>query len=142
VIDSPAPTISCPANTGAQANSGDGSAFVPNPNGSQSNIGTATATGTNVVVTGSREDGEALTAAFPVGITTVTWTATEYDQDPQNLNAQPTGRSATCHQTITVTSTDTPPSHVRATRHSILRMVVRIQRPLVRSELRRLPVLM
>lgn len=102
VIDSPAPTISCPSNLSATANPGQPSAFVPDPNGSQSNVGTASATGTNVVVTGSRDDGEALTAAYPIGVTKITWIATEYDRDPQDPEALPTGRSASCQQTITV----------------------------------------
>jgi uncharacterized repeat protein (TIGR01451 family) len=108
VIDSPAPTISCPANITTQANSAQNSAYVPDPNASSSNVGQATATGTNVLVTGSREDGEALTSTYPVGVTIITWTATEYDSDPQSPGAQPTGRSASCQQTITVTSTDVP----------------------------------
>jgi uncharacterized repeat protein (TIGR01451 family) len=108
VIDSAAPTISCPPNIMTQANSGQAFAYVPDPNANSSSVGTATATGTNVLVTGSREDGDALTGAYPIGVTKITWTATEYDQDPQNPNAQPTGRSASCQQTITVTSTDTP----------------------------------
>lgn len=102
VIDSPAPTISCPSNKSATANPGQGSAYVPDPNASSSNVGQATATGENVAVTGSRDDGEALTSTYPIGTTVITWTATEYDGDPQNPNSQPTGRSASCQQTITV----------------------------------------
>ena len=109
VIDSAAPTISCPANIGPiAANSGESQAYVPDPSQSSSNVGTPTSTGDNVAVTGSREDGEALTGPYPIGTTRITWTATEYSTDPQtDPNAQPTGRSATCQQTITVTGSTT-----------------------------------
>jgi hypothetical protein len=74
------------------ANSGQGSAFVPNPNGSSSNVGTPTTTGDSPLeVTGSREDGEGLTTAYPIGTTDITWIATD-----------PSGRQATCTQVITV----------------------------------------
>jgi uncharacterized repeat protein (TIGR01451 family) len=106
VIDSPAPTISCPANISVTANSGDGQAFVPDPNGSVSNPGTPTSTGTNVTVTGGRSDGQALIAAYPIGVTQITWTATECLDYPQCED--PSARSASCIQTITVTSTDAP----------------------------------
>ncbi|MBC8032326.1 MAG: PxKF domain-containing protein [Pyrinomonadaceae bacterium] len=109
VIDSPAPTISCPANIGpVAANSGEGQAYVPDPSQSSSNVGAPTITGNNIVVTGSREDGEALTASYPIGSTTITWTVTEYSTDPEtDPEAQPTGRSANCEQTITVTGGST-----------------------------------
>jgi uncharacterized repeat protein (TIGR01451 family) len=99
VIDSAAPTITCPANITTTANSGQATAFVPNPNGSSSNVGSPTATGTNIVVSGSRDDGEGLTTAYPLGTTVITWTATETDGAAE---PQPTGRSASCEQTITV----------------------------------------
>ena len=92
VVDSDAPTITCPANITVTANSGQGIAFVPNPNGSSSNVGTPTATGDQPLeVTGSREDGEGLTTAYPLGVTEITWLATD-----------PSGRQATCTQIITV----------------------------------------
>ena len=93
VVDSAAPTITCPANIAVTANEGDSQAFVPNPNGSSSNVGTPTTTGDEPLeVTGSREDGDALTGAYPFGVTEITWIATD-----------PSGRQATCTQLITVT---------------------------------------
>jgi uncharacterized repeat protein (TIGR01451 family) len=103
VIDSAAPTITCPSNITVTANSGESQAYVPDPSQSSSNVGTPTTTGDNLVVTGSRDDGEALTGPYPVGTTVITWTATEYLTDPQtDPNAQPTGRAASCQQTIRV----------------------------------------
>jgi uncharacterized repeat protein (TIGR01451 family) len=97
VVDTAAPTISCPANIQVTANAGQGQAFVPDPNGSSSNVGTATATGDQpLVVTGSREDGDALTGSYPIGVTDITWIATD-----------PSGRQASCTQHITVL-----PNHV------------------------------
>lgn len=92
VVDTAAPTITCPANITVTANSGQSSAFVPNPNGSSSNVGSPTTTGDQPLdVTGSREDGEGLTTAYPLGTTKITWIATD-----------PSGRQATCTQVITV----------------------------------------
>jgi hypothetical protein len=94
---SPAPTITCPADTGAQAAAGNTSAVV--------NPGAATATGTGVSVSGKRSDNDCipqpgdtcgeLSDPYPVGMTIITWTATDSD-----------GRSASCQQRITVTSAD------------------------------------
>jgi uncharacterized repeat protein (TIGR01451 family) len=106
VIDSPAPTISCPANITVTANSGQAQAFVPDPNGTSSDPGTATATGTNVTVTAGRSDGQAISAAYPIGATQITYTATECLDFPQCTD--PFARSASCTQTITVISTDAP----------------------------------
>ena len=92
VVDSPAPTITCPANITVTANEGQASAFVPDPNGSSSSVGTATTTGDSPLeLSESREDGEALTAAYPVGVTAITRVVTD-----------PSGRQATCTQLITV----------------------------------------
>ena len=92
VVDTAAPTITCPSNITVTANAGQGQAFVPDPNGSSSNVGTPTTTGDQpLTVTGSREDGEGLTTAYPLGVTRITWIA----QDPS-------GRQATCTQIITV----------------------------------------
>lgn len=92
VVDTAAPTISCPANITVTANPGEPGAFVPNPNGGSSNVGTPATTGdAPLAVSGSREDGEALTAAYPFGTTEITWIATD-----------PSGRQATCTQTVTV----------------------------------------
>jgi uncharacterized repeat protein (TIGR01451 family) len=92
VVDSAAPTITCPANIAVTANQGDSQAFVPNPNGSSSNVGAPVTTGDSPLeVTGSREDGDALTGAYPFGVTDITWIATD-----------PSGRQASCTQKITV----------------------------------------
>jgi uncharacterized repeat protein (TIGR01451 family) len=92
VVDSAAPTITCPANITVTANAGDSQAFVPDPNGGSSNVGTPATTGDAPLdVTGSREDGEGLTTAYPIGVTNITWLATD-----------PSGRQATCTQRITV----------------------------------------
>jgi len=107
VIDSAAPTISCPSNITVTANAGESQAYVPDPNQNTSNVGTPTSTGSNVAVTGSRDDGEALTGSYPIGTTVITWVATEYDRDPQDVDAQPTGRSASCQQTIRVNGSST-----------------------------------
>lgn len=92
VVDSPAPTISCPANITVTANAGQSSAFVPDPNGSSSSVGTATTTGdAPLELSESRDDGEALTAIYPIGVTNITRVVTD-----------PSGRQATCTQRITV----------------------------------------
>lgn len=92
VVDTAAPTISCPGNMTVTANPGESGAFVPNPNGSSSNVGMPATTGdAPLEVSGSREDGEALTAKYPFGTTNITWIATD-----------PSGRQATCTQTVTV----------------------------------------
>src|SRR5439155_1226124 len=61
--------------------------------------GTATATNNcaTVNISGSRSDGKALTALYPIGTTTITWTAID-----SNL------RMATCMQTVTVTDDEAP----------------------------------
>ena len=92
VVDSPAPTISCPANITVTANENQSSAFVPDPNGSSSSVGTATTTGDEPLeLSESRDDGDALTAAYPIGVTDITRVVTD-----------PSGRQATCTQRITV----------------------------------------
>ena len=89
VIDSPSPTISCPANQTVEAPSGQAEATV--------SVGTPTATGSSVVISSSRSDERPVTDPYPVGTTTITWSATdEFD------------RQAFCTQTIVVTSDDAP----------------------------------
>jgi len=100
VIDTPPPTINCPPNISVTAPSGQGTAFVPDPNGVASNPGNATATGSNVTVVGERGDDLPLSDSYPVGVTMITWTATDDG-----------GRAATCIQRITVTSPDAPTIH-------------------------------
>jgi hypothetical protein len=95
VIDSDPPTISCPSNQTVTAPDGECAATV--------DPGTPTATGNNVEVTGVRNDGQALDAPYPGGVTTITWTATDAD-----------GRTVTCAQTITVNVNDTTPPTITA----------------------------
>jgi uncharacterized repeat protein (TIGR01451 family) len=103
VINLPAPTIACPANITVTAPSGASQAFVPNTGGTSSNPGSPAATGTNVVVTGERSDGEGLTAAYPVGVTAIIWTAKECTDPGSNPPCQnPFVRSVSCTQLITV----------------------------------------
>jgi len=64
------------------------------------NAGTASASDNcnPVGVVGVRSDGASLSANYPVGVTTIVWTATD-----------PSGNTATCSQTITVVD-DVPPT--------------------------------
>jgi uncharacterized repeat protein (TIGR01451 family) len=89
VIDTPAPTISCPSDVTTQAASGQAEVSV--------STGTPTATGTGVSVSGSRSDNRDVTDSYPIGTTTIIWTATDSD-----------GRTASCTQHVTVTSADAP----------------------------------
>jgi uncharacterized repeat protein (TIGR01451 family) len=89
VLDTAGPTISCPADQSAVAPSGGGEATV--------SVGNPTATGTGVAVTGVRSDGRDVSDPYPVGTTTITWTATDSDN-----------RTASCVQHVTVTSADFP----------------------------------
>lgn len=86
----PGPTISCAANVTKDA--GD----QCNVEVTAEELSAPTATGTGVTVAGQRSDGQELDAPYPVGTTTITWTAT----DTSN-------RTASCNQTVTVTGTDT-----------------------------------
>lgn len=97
VISTAPPTISCPANITVAALAGHTTAFVPDPYAPASAPGTATATGSNTSVVGSRSDDLPLSDAYPVGTTTITWTATD-----------DAGRSVSCLQRITVTSSEGP----------------------------------
>jgi hypothetical protein len=87
VNDTQPPMISCPANVSVNGNIfGSCSANV--------NPGVATATDNcTVTVTGVRSDGLPLTAPYPQGTTTITWTA----KDASN-------NTASCQQTVTVTN--------------------------------------
>lgn len=96
VVDTPAPTISCPADKTAPAGD-DGTAAV--------DPGTPTTSpSTGVSVAGSRSDGEALGTPYPTGLTLITWKVTDSS-----------GRTASCNQRINVVDNacagdTTPPS--------------------------------
>ena len=98
VVDTPAPTISCAADQTATASGSELEANV--------SVNSPSATGTNVVITGVRSDNRPLADPYPVGLTTITWTATECSDPP--LCEDPFARSASCNQKITVTSADAP----------------------------------
>jgi uncharacterized repeat protein (TIGR01451 family) len=88
VIDSPNPTISCPANQTVAAPSGQSEVSV--------SVGTPTASA-NTTITSERSDERPVNDQYPIGTTYITWTATDQFD-----------RSANCTQTIIVTSTDAP----------------------------------
>jgi len=94
VKDTTPPTINCPANITANTDPGTCSATV--------NPGTATATDncdTNPTVVGTRSDNQPLSAPYPKGTTTITWTATDH--------ASPANQSS-CQQTVTVQDHEPP----------------------------------
>jgi hypothetical protein len=84
-----APTISCPTAVNQDAG-GDCSTEV-----TAAELGAPTATGTGVTVEGERSDHQALDAPYSVGTTTITWTATDENN-----------QVASCSQTVTITGTD------------------------------------
>src|SRR5262249_10459795 len=81
----PPPTIACPANIQTFTDSGKSTATV-NPGTPATSGGTGT-----VTVTGVRSDGKPLTDPYPLGVTSISWTA----KDSAN-------KTASCGQTITV----------------------------------------
>ena len=89
VIDSPSPTITCPANQTVAAPSGQPEAAV--------SVGTPTVTGDTVVIGSERSDERPVSDPYPIGTTTIQWSATDQFD-----------RQAFCTQTIVVTSTDAP----------------------------------
>jgi hypothetical protein len=91
VNDTENPVITCPANITVGNDPGLCSAVV--------NHGTATATDNcpGVTVGGTRSDGQPLNAPYPVGTTTITWKATDANNN-----------MATCQQTITVNDVEPP----------------------------------
>ena len=91
VNDTEKPTIHCPMNIIAPNDPGLCSAVV--------NPGTATANDNcaGVTVNNVRSDGQLLNAPYPVGNTTITWTATDAS-----------GNTANCNQTITVNDVEPP----------------------------------
>lgn len=98
VTEDPAPTITCAADQTATTSGSSNEASVT--------VNAPTATGTNVVVTGVRNDNRSLSEGYPVGTTTITWTARECTNPPDCDD--PNSRFATCTQKIIVTSPDAP----------------------------------
>jgi hypothetical protein len=98
VTETPAPTITCAADQTATTSGNSNEASVT--------VNTPTATGTNVQVTGVRNDNRSLSDGYPVGTTTITWTAAECNNPPDCDD--PNARTASCTQLITVTSPDVP----------------------------------
>jgi hypothetical protein len=91
VIDNEKPIITCPADKTVNTD--------PNVCYAVVNTGTATATDNcSATVNGTRSDGLSLTDNYPVGGTTITWTATDASNN-----------TSTCTQTITVVD-NVPPS--------------------------------
>jgi len=88
VIDNTPPVLTCPANISVAGN-------LPGSCSASLNPGTATATDNcaGATVTGTRNDGQALNAPYPLGTTTITWTATDA-----------AGNRAACQQSVTVTN--------------------------------------
>ena len=92
VIDNSLPVLICPTNKTVNVNAGVCYATV--------SVGLATATDNcpGVTVTGIRSDGLANTMNYPVGITVITWTATDASNN-----------TVTCSQTITIVD-NVPPT--------------------------------
>ena len=91
VTDNTKPVITCPAPIVTSTGTSGCYAMV--------SVTPATATDNcgSVSVTGVRSDGQLLGAAYPKGVTTITWTATDT-----------AGNTATCTQTVTVNDTVKP----------------------------------
>jgi uncharacterized repeat protein (TIGR01451 family) len=99
VVNTPAPTISCPADKVATADENGSATVAP---------GTPTTSpASGVSVTGVRSDGEELTATYPTGLTLITWTVTDSF-----------GRTASCNQRVNVVDAacagDTTPPEITA----------------------------
>ncbi|MBI1760163.1 MAG: DUF11 domain-containing protein [Acidobacteria bacterium] len=88
VVDNTPPVLACPANLSVAGNLAGLCGATVSP-------GAATASDNcaGVSVAGVRSDGQALNAAYPLGTTTITWTATDA-----------AGNRASCQQQITVTN--------------------------------------
>jgi len=95
VVDNTPPVITCPANITQNTDPGLCSALV--------NPGTATATDNcdnSPTINGTRSDNQPLSAPYPKGTTTITWTATDH--------ASPTPNQSSCTQTIKVEDHEAP----------------------------------
>jgi hypothetical protein len=94
VVDNQKPVFSlCPSNKTVPMGAG-----VCYATAASVNAGTATATDNcGATVAGVRSDGQPLTANYPGGVTTITWTATDRS-----------GNTETCTQTITVVDNQPP----------------------------------
>jgi hypothetical protein len=91
VVDTTPPAITCPADVTVNNTPGLCAANVPIiPAVASDNCSTAT-------VSGVRSDGQSFTAAYPVGSTMITWTATDT-----------AGNHSSCAQRITVNDTEPP----------------------------------
>jgi uncharacterized repeat protein (TIGR01451 family) len=91
VNDNQTPVVNCPPDVAANAapNSCDASVDVGTPSVSDNDP--------NVTANGTRSDAQPLNAPYPVGTTTITWTATDA-----------AGNSASCQQTVTVADATAP----------------------------------
>ena len=91
IVDNQNPVISCPANISVSNDLNKCGAFVDiSPATSTDNCGVQS-------VVGMRSDNLALTADYPVGLTTITWTATDVN-----------GRTSSCQQTVRVRDAENP----------------------------------
>jgi hypothetical protein len=89
-----APNITCPGSLNVTAPLGQSSVIVV--------VGTPTSTSEGATIIGVRSDGKGLAAPYPVGTTTITWTA--------SVSAD---QSAACTQTITVQAAVVAPAIIR-----------------------------
>ncbi|HEY3114895.1 MAG TPA: HYR domain-containing protein [Gemmatimonadaceae bacterium] len=91
VSDKENPSVIAPPNKSVRTNKGVSYAVV--------DVGTATAADNcpNVTVTGARSDNAPLSAGFPLGVTTITWTAKDA-----------AGNLGTANQTVTVSANQPP----------------------------------
>jgi uncharacterized lipoprotein YddW (UPF0748 family) len=90
-VDKTAPVVTCGGDRMVSTDAGKCTATIAvEPPTATDNCGT-------VNIAGIRSDGQSLSAAYPKGVTTISWTATDA-----------AGNSASCTQTITVRDNETP----------------------------------
>lgn len=93
------PTIVCLADITASSDAGSCTAATVN-------IGTATATDNcSATVNGVRSDGLGLTAPYPFGVTSITWTATDSAENSASCTQTVNINKVTTNTTVTVTPT-------------------------------------